>query len=65
MQLLHLHEPTDAQRLDEIITAFAPRVRRICPELGDIVLTPLIERMARRQLAKERATHHSIRGRVA
>lgn len=55
MHLLHLHQPTDAQRLDEIITAYTPRVRRICPELGDAVLTPLIERMAQRQLATERA----------
>lgn len=55
MQLLHLHDPTDAQRLDEIITTFTPRVRSICPALGDAVLLPLIERMARRQLATERA----------
>lgn len=55
MQLLHSHEPTDAQRLDEIITAFTPRVRRICAQLDDAVLAPLIERMAQRQLATEQA----------
>jgi hypothetical protein len=30
-------------------------VRRICPQLGDGILLPLIERMAERQLAHERA----------
>lgn len=54
MQLLHRHTPTDAQRLDEIIRDYTPRVRRICPELDDAVLMPLIERMAQRQLANER-----------
>lgn len=62
MQLLYLHNPTDAQRLDDIITAYTPRVRRICPALGDAVLQPLIERMAQRQLANERSPIEACAG---
>jgi hypothetical protein len=55
MQLVLQRTTTHSQqRLDEIVAAFTPAARRICPHLRDDILRDLVDRMAQRQLATER-----------
>lgn len=42
------------RELDEIVDAFTPPMRRVCPHMADAALREMIERMALQQLADER-----------
>lgn len=54
MHLVLPRTKTDSQeRLHEIVAAFTPSVRRMCPHLSSDTLRALVERMAHRQLAAE------------
>jgi hypothetical protein len=53
MQLQLVRATRDTRQLEEIVSAFTPRMRRICPHLADAQLREMIERMALQQLADE------------
>lgn len=54
MQLQLVRATREARQFEEIVSAFTPRMRRICPHLADAQLREMIERMALQQLADER-----------
>ena len=41
------------RRLDEIVSAFTPSMRRVCRHMSDAALGEMFERMALKQLADE------------
>jgi hypothetical protein len=53
MQLQLVRATRDTRQFEEIVSAFTPRMRRICPHLADAQLREMIERMALQQLADE------------
>jgi hypothetical protein len=53
MQLQLVQATRDTRQLDEIVNAFTPPMRRVCPHLADAALREMIERMALQQLADE------------
>lgn len=53
MQLQLVQATRETRQLDEIVSAFTPRMRRICPHMADAALREMIERMALQQLADE------------
>ena len=67
MQLQLVQATGDTRQLDEIVNAFTPPMRRVCPHMADTALREMIERMALQQLADEqrrvRTTPRRVRGR--
>jgi hypothetical protein len=53
MQLQLVRATRDARQFDEIVSAFTPPMRRVCPHLADAELREMIERMALHQLLEE------------
>jgi hypothetical protein len=53
MQLQLVRATRDTRQLDEIVNAFTPPMRRVCPHMADAALREMIERMALQQLAEE------------
>jgi len=53
MQLQLVRAPGGTRQLDEIVTAFTPPMKRVCPHMADAALREMIERMAMQQLADE------------
>lgn len=53
MPLQLVRATRETRRLNEIVNAFTPPMRRVCPHLGDAALREMIERMALQQLADE------------
>jgi hypothetical protein len=53
MQLQLVRATHDTRQLDEIVNAFTPPMRRVCPHMADAALREMIERMALQQLADE------------
>lgn len=53
MQLQLVQATRETRQLDEIVSAFTPRMRRICPHMADTALREMIERMALQQQADE------------
>jgi hypothetical protein len=43
----------ETRQLDDIVNAFTPPMRRVCPHMADAALRAMIERMALQQLADE------------
>ena len=54
MRLQLVQATGETRQLDEIVRAFTPPMRRVCPHLAESALREMIERMARHQLADER-----------
>jgi regulator of protease activity HflC (stomatin/prohibitin superfamily) len=54
MQLQLVRAAGETRQLDEIVNAFTPPMRRVCPHLAEAALRDMIERMALQQLADER-----------
>lgn len=59
MHLQLVRASNDTRQLDEIVNAFTPPMRRVCPHLADAALREMIVRMAVQQLADEQ--RHSAR----
>ena len=55
MQLQLVQAASDTQQLDEIVNAFTPPMKRVCPHMAEAALREMIERMALQQLADEPA----------
>lgn len=53
MQLQLERATGDSRKLDEIVNAFTPPMRRVCRHMADAALHEMIERMAMQQLADE------------
>lgn len=53
MQLQLVRATRETRQLDEIVNAFTPPMRRVCPHMADAALREMIERMALQQLADE------------
>jgi len=53
MQLQLVRTTGDSRQLDEIVNAFTPPMRRVCPHLADAALRAMVERMALQQMADE------------
>jgi hypothetical protein len=53
MQLQLMRRTGDTRQLDEIVNAFIPPMRRVCPHMADAALREMVERMALQQLADE------------
>ena len=54
---LQLVRTDDGRQLDEIVSAFTPLMRRVCPYLTDADLRAMVERMAMQQLTAEQRRH--------
>jgi hypothetical protein len=66
MQLQLVQSASDTRQLDEIVNAFTPPMKRVCPHMAEAALREMIERMALQQLADEqrRASRRRLRGRT-
>ena len=53
MQLQLVRVTCETRQLDEIVDAFTPPMRRVCPHMADAALREMVERMALQQLADE------------
>ena len=53
MQLQLVRAAGETRQLDEIVNAFTPPMRRVCPHMAEAALREMIERMALQQLADE------------
>ena len=53
MQLQLVRTTGDTRQLDDIVNAFTPPMRRVCPHLAGAALREMVERMALQQLAAE------------
>jgi hypothetical protein len=53
MQLQLVRATVETRQLDEIVNAFTPPMRRVCPHMAEAALREMIERMAVQQLAEE------------
>ena len=54
---LQLVRTDDDRQLDDIVNAFTPPMRRVCPYLAAADLRAMVERMAMQQLAAEQQRH--------
>ena len=54
MQLQLVRAVGGTRQLDEIVNAFTPPMRRVCPHMAEAALREMVERMALQQLADER-----------
>ena len=64
MQLRLVRETGSTRQLDEIVSAFTPPMRRVCPHMADAALREMIERMAMQQLADEQHRRPTSRRRT-
>jgi hypothetical protein len=62
MQLQLVRATREARQFDEIVNAFTPPMRRVCPHLADAELRQMIERMAMHQLLEEQRRSTAPRG---
>jgi hypothetical protein len=53
LQLVRATRTRETRQLDEIVNAFIPPMRRVCPHMADTALREMVERMALQQLADE------------
>lgn len=53
MQLQLVRAIGETRQLDDIVSAFTPPMRRVCPHMADAALRAMIERMALQQLVDE------------
>jgi hypothetical protein len=53
MQLQLVRATPELRQLDEIVNAFTPSMRRVCPHMADAALREMVQRMATQQLADE------------
>jgi hypothetical protein len=65
MQLQLVRATRETRQLDDIVSAFTPPMRRVCPHLADAALREMIERMALQQLADEQQRRSAIPRRAA
>ena len=54
MQLQIVRASGDTRQLDDIVSAFTPSMRRVCPYMAEVALREMVQRMALQQLADER-----------
>jgi hypothetical protein len=52
MQLQLVQATSETREFDEIVRAFTPPMRRVCPHLAESALREMIERMAMHRLAE-------------
>jgi hypothetical protein len=64
MQLQLVRATGETRQLDEIVNAFTPPMRRVCPHMAEAALREMIERMALQQLAAEQRRHTTSRRRA-
>ena len=64
MQLQLVRAVGETRQLDEIVNAFTPPMRRVCPHMAEAALREMVERMALQQLADERRRQSTSRRRV-
>jgi hypothetical protein len=63
---LQLERPTgETRQLDDIVSAFTPPMKRVCPHLAEAALREMVERMAVQQLADERRRSAAPRRRAS
>jgi hypothetical protein len=62
MQLRLVKVASETRQLDEIVNAFTPPMKRVCPHMAETALREMIERMALQQLADEQR-HVRVRAR--
>ena len=60
MQLQLVRAASETRQLDEIVNAFTPRMRRVCPHMAEAALREMIERMALQQLADEQRRRATV-----
>jgi hypothetical protein len=60
MQLQLVRASGETRQLDEIVNAFTPPMRRVCPHLAEAALREMIERMALQQLADEQRPQATV-----
>ena len=60
MQLQLVRATGETRQLDEIVNAFTPPMRRVCPHMAEAALREMIERMALQQLADEQRRRASV-----
>jgi hypothetical protein len=60
MQLQLVRATGETRQLDEIVNAFTPPMRRVCPHLAEAALREMIERMAVQQLADEQRRRATV-----
>jgi hypothetical protein len=53
MQLQLVRATSEVRQFDDIVRAFTPPMRRVCPHLAEDALREMIERMALHRLAEE------------
>jgi hypothetical protein len=53
MPLQLVRATRETRGLDEIVNAFIPPMRRVCPHMADAALREMVERMGLQQLAEE------------
>ena len=61
MQLQLVRETGETRQLDEIVNAFTPPMRRVCPHMAEAALREMITRMAMQQLAEEQRRRSAAR----
>ena len=54
MQLQIVRASGETRQLDDIVSAFTPSMRKVCPYMAEVALREMIQRMALQQLADER-----------
>jgi hypothetical protein len=64
MQLQLVRATSDTRQLDEIVNAFTPPMKRVCPHMADAALREMIARMALQQLADEQRRYAAPRRRA-
>ena len=64
MQLQLVRAAGETRQLDEIVNAFTPPMRRVCPHLAEAALREMVERMATQQLADEQRRQGTSRRRT-
>ena len=65
MQLQLVRAVGETRQLDEIVSAFTPPMRRVCPHLAETALREMIERMALQQLADDQRRRSAMRRRTS
>ena len=64
MQLQLVRAAGETRQLDEIVNAFTPPMRRVCPHMAEAALREMVERMAMQQLADEQRRRSRSRRRA-
>jgi hypothetical protein len=64
MQLQLVRAAGETRQLDEIVNAFTPPMRRVCPHMAETALREMVQRMALQQLADEQRRRTAPRRRT-